>query len=76
MARGRTRRPPSVRNLELYHDFLCEHKKQAQIAAEAAYPSHHSHRRREPRVGDAVIIQIDNPNSNGALIVVLRRNDI
>jgi len=34
MVRGRTRRPPSVRNLELYHDFVCEHKTQAFLAAE------------------------------------------
>src|SRR6266478_1932121 len=34
MARGRTRRPPIVRNLELYHEFICEHKTQAQIGEE------------------------------------------
>jgi hypothetical protein len=34
MARGRTRRPPIVRNLELYHELVCEKKTQAQIAAE------------------------------------------
>ena len=34
MARGRTRRPPIVRNLELYHEFVCEKKTQAQIATE------------------------------------------
>jgi hypothetical protein len=34
MARGRTQRPPTVRNLELYHEFVCEHKTQAEIAEE------------------------------------------
>jgi hypothetical protein len=34
MARGRTKRPPTVRNLELYHEIVCEHKTQAEIAAE------------------------------------------
>ena len=34
MARGRTRRPPIVRNLELYHEFVCQKKTQVQIAVE------------------------------------------
>src|SRR5262245_18651298 len=34
MTRGRTTRPPTVRNLELYHEIVSEHKTQAQIAAE------------------------------------------
>ena len=68
MARGRTRRPPIVRNLELYHEFICEHKTQAQIAAEFEIS--------QPRAPAALYIQIDNPNSTVALIVVLRQNEI
>jgi hypothetical protein len=34
MTRGRIARPPATRNLELYHELVCEGKTQAEIAAE------------------------------------------
>ena len=34
MAGGRITKPPIIRNLELYHEIVCENKTQAQVAAE------------------------------------------